>query len=116
MLIDRRSGRDRRSVERFSVNINAEWKVSGARNKGTINDISTRGCFVACSGEIENGTGISLFLILKNGVRLPFSGEVVNNVFEIGFGVKFVDLKEEQKSFLAKLISTLQKKYRASAN
>jgi hypothetical protein len=115
MLIDRRSGFDRRNVDRFRVNINAEWKGLGSRNPGVINDISTKGCFVACSGEIENGNKIEVFLVLKNGVKLPFSGEVVNNVFEIGFGLKFLDLKEEQKGFLQRLVNTLQKKNKASA-
>ena len=116
MLIDRRSGRNRRSVERFRVNINAEWKLIGARNFGTINDISTKGCFVACSGEIENGKKVSLFLVLKNGVKLPFLGEIVNNVYEIGFGVKFIDLKKEQKSFLKRLVKTLQNKHKVATN
>lgn len=112
MLIDRRSGSDRRSVDRFRVNINAEWKSAGLAKSGTINDISTKGCFVATAGDIENGSRVQIFLILKNGVRLPFQGEVVNHVFEIGFGLKFLGLKKEQKEFLEKLVNNLQLKYK----
>lgn len=110
MVIDRRSGRDRRSAARFRVNINAEWEGAGQSFPGTINDISTKGCFVVSSGDIANGSPVRVFFVLKNGVRLPFAGEVVNPVFEIGFGMKFTDLTPEQKDFLNRLIKNLKKR------
>lgn len=114
MIIDRRSGSDRRSVDRFRVNIKAEWKGTGLSKSGTINDISTKGCFVATSGEIEDGNRVQISLIMKNGVRLPFQGEVVNHVYEIGFGLRFVELKNEQKEFLEKLVKNLHLKFKVA--
>ena len=114
MIIDRRSGGDRRSADRFRVNIKAEWKGTGLSKAGTINDISTKGCFVATSGDIEDGSRVQVFLIMKNGVKLPFRGEVVNHVFEIGFGLKFIALKKEQREFLKKLVKNLQLKHKVA--
>lgn len=110
MIIDRRSGKDRRRVGRFRVNLSAEWEGSGRTNQATINDISTDGCFVASSGYVSDGSPVRVFLLLKNGTRLPFPGEVVNSVFEIGFGVKFTGLQSEQRQFLQRLVDSLASK------
>ncbi|MGI9054861.1 MAG: PilZ domain-containing protein, partial [Pyrinomonadaceae bacterium] len=51
-ISDRRSGSERRTNKRFSVNIDVEWEGSVGRQPGTISDVSTTGCFVLCSGEV----------------------------------------------------------------
>ncbi len=109
-IIDRRSGRDRRAFERFSVNIDIEWEGLVGRKKGIVSDISYEGCFVLSSGEVEDNENIKLFLPLSDGMKVQFLSEVVNHVFEIGFAVRFIELSESQQDFIDKFIVELVKK------
>ena len=107
---DRRSGTERRRVERFSVTIDVEWMNSAGRKPGTISDISTEGCFVMSSGEVTDGETVRIFLPLTGGMKVQFDCEVVNHVFEIGFAVRFTVLSQSQRDFLGKFIDSLKKK------
>ena len=106
--IDRRTGSERRTAPRYSVNINVEWESGAGRKKGTVNDISREGCFILCSGEVEDGEKVLVFFPLSDGMKVQFSCEVVNHTYEIGFGVAFTELSAAQKDFLSKLIDSLK--------
>lgn len=106
--IDRRTGSERRTNPRYSVNVNVEWEAKVGRKKGTINDISREGCFVLCSGEVEDGENVRIFFPLSDGMKVQFVGEIVNHIYEIGFGVRFIELGAAQKSFLSKFIDSLK--------
>ncbi|MDQ3131474.1 MAG: PilZ domain-containing protein [Acidobacteriota bacterium] len=108
-ILDRRSGRNRRKVERISVTIDVEWEGLAGRSSGTISDISVIGCFILSSGELSDGESVKIFLPLTDGMKVQFWGEVVNHVFEIGFAVRFIELSDAQKDFLEKFIDTLKK-------
>ncbi len=108
MLKDRRTGRDRRNSERFSVSIEIEWEGLVGRKKGTISDFSTTGCFILCTGEVEDGETVKIFFPLSDGRKIQFWGEVVNHVFEIGFAAKFIELSEAQMEFFDVFVDTLR--------
>ena len=105
---DRRAGKERRSVERFNVNIEVEWEGLIGRKAGTIGDISAIGCFVLCSGEVEDGENVKIFFPLNDGRTIQFWGEVSNHVFEIGFAVKFIEMSDAQKEFLDVLVKNFR--------
>ncbi len=107
MVNDRRTSEERRLGRRFAVNIEIEWEGLVGRQQGTIGDISSQGCFVLCSGEVENGETVKIFIPIGDGMKVQFWGEVVNHVFEIGFGLRFIELNKAQKEFLSKLIKNL---------
>ena len=107
---DRRSGKERRATERTSVVVDTEWEgASGERQAGTISDISRRGCYVLCSGDVEDGETVKIFLPLADGMRVEFAGEVANHFIEIGFAIRFTEMSDAQKDFLEKFIGALQK-------
>jgi PilZ domain len=108
MSKERRSGDDRRHAERFPVSIEVEWEGMVGRKPGVINDISTQGCFVLCSGEVDDGENVKILFPMPSGKKLQLWGEVVNHVFEIGFGIRFIELSEGQRDFLEKFIDTLR--------
>lgn len=108
MIPDRRKGSDRRALQRFKVNIDIEWEGFNGREKGTISDISVWGCFVLCSGDVEDGDRVKIYLPLTDGSKIPFAGEVTNHVFEIGFAVQFTELTEAQKDFLDVFVDTFR--------
>jgi len=107
-ITDRRAGSDRRAVNRVNVNFEVEWEGLIGRKPGTISDISPIGCFVLCSGEVEDGENVKIFLPLTDGRKIQFWGEVSNHVFEIGFAVKFIELSESQKEFLEVFVDSLR--------
>jgi PilZ domain len=105
---ERRSGQDRRAVERFSVNIDIDWESLETKQSGTISDIGVSGCFVLCSGEVENGDYVKIWFPLTNGGKIQLMGEVTNHVFEIGFGVCFINLTPSHQEFLELFVDTLR--------
>ncbi len=108
MAIDRRSGDDRRDDQRYSTKIEIEWEGLIGRKRGTISDISETGCFIMCSGEVEDGENVKIFFPLSGGMKVQFWGEVVNHFLEIGFAVRFIELSAAQKDFLEKFVNTLK--------
>ena len=106
MANDRRSGGERRNDDRHNIKIDVEWEGLIGRKEGTISDISVNGCFVLCSGEVEDGENIKIFVPLNGGRKIQFWGEVVNHFPEIGFAVRFIELTEAQKDFLTKFVDT----------
>jgi hypothetical protein len=107
MVNDRRKGFERRAFRRYAVRIDVEWEGLIGRQQGTISDISSLGCFVLCSGEVEDGETVKLYFPIGDGKKVQLLGEVANHVFEIGYGLRFVRLNESQRTFLEKLISKL---------
>lgn len=109
MIKDRRSGNERRGIERLAVNIEIEWEGANGRKQGAISDLSRQGCFVLCSGEVEDGENVKVFLPLADGMRVQFWGEVINHIYEIGFAVHFIELSDAQMDFLNKFVIALRK-------
>ncbi len=102
---DRRKGEDRRSTNRYNVEVNVEWEAPDlGRQKGTLSDLSFDGCFVLSNGDVDDGEPVKLFIPLGDGMKVQFDGKIANHVFEIGFGVKFVPLSQAQKEILTKLV------------
>lgn len=108
MTNERRLGSDRRNAERFQANIDIEWEGLVGKKSGTIGDMSAVGCFVLCSGEVEDGETVKIFFPLTDGRKIQLWGEVCNHVFEIGFAIKFIELSEAQTEFLEVFVETLR--------
>lgn len=89
---------------RYSAQIDIEWESLVGRQKGTISDISRTGCFVLCSGAVEDGENVRLYLPAERGQIIALWGEVVNHVYEIGFAVRFIELGSQERLFLERLI------------
>lgn len=101
---DRRSGEERRSTNRYPIELDVEWEGSGGRATGSISDVSLDGCFVLSSGDVNDGEQVKLFIPLADGMKVEFDGRVANHVFEIGFGLKFDRLSAAQRDVLIKLV------------
>jgi hypothetical protein len=103
-MSDRRSGAERRTSKRYSVNVDAEWEHSSGRHTGTVSDISENGCFVLSSGDVNDGDAVKLFLPMGDGMKVQFEGEIKNHVYEIGFAVKFINMSDAQRGVLANFL------------
>lgn len=107
---ERRSGTDRRSTNRYPVDIAVEWETSGPRNPGSMSDVSFDGCFVLASGEVVDGDHVKLFVPLADGMKVQFTGRIANHVYDIGFGVMFDPLSAPQRDLLVSLVRSAEGK------
>ena len=105
---DRRSGSDRRRDERFSLNLEIFWEGSSGSWEGTLSDISLTGCFVLGPGDVVDGDKVRIDFPLLAGGTVSFSAEVVNHVYEIGYGARFIGLSNAQKTYLDRFTDTLR--------
>ena len=110
MVRDRRKGVERRTAVRRDVTIDIEWQGRAGTEKGVLADVSEVGCFVLGSGNVDDGDVVELFVPVSDGIKVQFSGEVVNHVLDIGFGIKFVGLNSAQQEFLNKVIASATEK------
>lgn len=96
---------ERRSTNRYQVEIEVEWEGSGGgRSPGRMSDLSLDGCFVLSSGDVEDGERVRIFVPLADGMKVEFGGVVANHVLEIGFGVKFDPLSAAQRELLTRVV------------
>lgn len=104
VIKDRRSGDERRSVNRYQVQVDVEWQTEGDRRPGTLSDVSLDGCFVLSSADVTDGEPVRIFVPLADGMKVEFSGRITNHVFEIGFGARFDKISAAQRDLLARLV------------
>jgi hypothetical protein len=97
---------ERRSEDRFTVSLGAVWDGGGSR-PARITDLSEGGCFVDAIGEAYIGEPLMLRVKLPDGTWLELNGEIAHQMQPVGFGVRFVNLSDEQceqlRSFIAYL-------------
>jgi len=92
---------ERRSKPRLSVSLDASWD----RDHPTrITNLSEGGCYMDTVGEVMRGEIVGFRVLLPEGEFLYLEGEVRHYTAGVGFGVRFVDLNEEQQANLKRLI------------
>lgn len=99
---------ERRSKERLEVCLEALWDATGNRT-ARITDLSEGGCFVDAMGEALAGERLTFYIQLPDGKWLELSGEVAYHMRPVGFGMRFVDLTDEQLEQLRWFIEYLKK-------
>jgi hypothetical protein len=73
-----------------------------------MSDISSSGCFVLGPGDVVDGDRVRIDLPLLAGGTVSFWAEIVNHVYEIGYGARFVGLSDAQRSYLERFTDTLR--------
>jgi hypothetical protein len=70
-----------------------------------VRDISEGGCFVHSTLETEVGRQLTLELDVPGEDPIAVKGEVVNSRADYGFGVRFIDVEEDTRNRLVRLIA-----------
>ena len=94
---------DRRSKPRLDVRLSAMWESSTDARSARVTNLSEDGCFLDSVGEVRRGEIVGFRVLLPDEDWLYLEGEVRHHSLE-GFGVKFVDLNEEQTEKLQWLL------------
>lgn len=98
---------ERRNEERIQVCIDAVWDGSGSFTV-RITDLSEGGCFVDTTGETSIGERLTFRVELPEGNRLELTGVVAHQMRPVGFGLRFVNLTEQQREELRSFIEYLK--------
>jgi len=114
---DPKSGQDRRRAQRILINLEVDYHCEETFLFAYITDLSTLGIFVRTNNPEPPGTHLNLSFTLPGDQRqLDVEGEVIwINPFRPGdlsnlnpgMGVRFLDLEQEQRRALRRLIRTI---------
>jgi hypothetical protein len=99
---------ERRREERLEVCLDAVWDGHGNR-PARITDLSDGGCFVDTTGEAHIGERLTFRVELPDGNSLELTGEVAHAMRPVGFGMRFVEMTDEQREQLLAFIERLKK-------
>ena len=99
---------DRRREERLEVCLDAVWDGKSGNYTARVTDLSEGGCYLDTMGEALSGEIVSFKLSLPGADWLELTGEVAHQSPPIGFGLRFVDLTDEQIEKLRSLISQIK--------
>ena len=97
---------ERRSEERWAVCLDAVWDGTSGNHPARITDISEGGCFVDTLGEAYIGESLNFRVRIPDGKWLEFRGEVAHHLRPVGFGLRFVNLSDEQLQQLRSLLAS----------
>ena len=95
---------ERRSRPRLSVHLDAVWDGEQERHSARVTDLSEGGCYLDTVGEVMVGEIVAFRVLLPGDDWLYLEGEVRHHRHGMGFGVQFVDLNEEQRENLSRLL------------
>ena len=99
---------DRRSEKRWDVCLDAVWDGKSGNHLARVTDLSEGGCYVDTLGEAQVGEVVVFKLQLPDGEWLELTGEVAHQTPPLGFGLRFVNLTDEQQERLQSLLDQLQ--------
>ena len=98
---------ERRRAERFRANVRVRWETLKAQGRGDVCDLSSSGCFVLTGGPVVRGELARLELMLA-GDMTTLWGNVVYNINEMGFAVRFVFGSEADEQIVERVIRNVQ--------
>lgn len=99
---------ERRSGQRWDVSLDAVWDGKSGNNTARITDLSDGGCYMDSLGDVTMGELLHLKLQLPNGEWLELTGEVAHHTPPVGFGVRFLELSDQQLETLRSFIEYLK--------
>jgi hypothetical protein len=99
---------ERRSGKRWDVSLDAVWDGKSGNYTARITDLSDGGCYMDSLGDVTMGELVNLKLQLPSGEWLDLTGEVAHHTPPVGFGVRFLDLSEQQLADLRSFIEYLK--------
>jgi len=95
---------ERRSAPRLTVSLNAVWDGANGNQPARITDLSLGGCYMDTVGETMTGEIVCFRVSLPDGDWLYLEGEVRHHTPKTGFGVRFLELEQQQEEKIEALL------------
>ncbi len=91
---------ERRQHGRVPLILSVVWEGAAGKYEARTSDVSVGGCFVDSIGKVAVGEIISFRLQIPAGEWLEVQGEVKYPLPPTGFGVRFINLSDADKTQL----------------
>src|SRR5688572_23707070 len=89
-----------------TVSLDVVWQGSAGKQDARMSEISMQGCYIDTKVQGRNlGETIGFKVHLPGGPWVSLQGELINQEYPIGFGLKFVNLREEERKLLAQVVA-----------
>ena len=98
---------ERRTEDRLDVCLDVVWDGKSGNYTARVTDLSEGGCYLDTMGEAQSGEIVSFKLQLPGDDWLELTGEVAHQSPPMGFGLRFIDLTDEQTEKLHSFIAHL---------
>jgi len=95
---------ERRSTPRLTVSLDAVWNGADGNHPARITDLSLGGCYLDTVGETMTGEVVCFRVALLDGDWLYLEGEVRHHTPKMGFGVRFLELEQQQEEKIEALL------------
>jgi hypothetical protein len=95
---------ERRRAERVKVALDAHWEGVLAQCSGLLVDLSVTGCFILTPDQVRPKELIRMEIETPTGALLYLWGEVVYQVHEMGFALRFTGMTDREEAMLKLLI------------
>jgi hypothetical protein len=95
-----------RKNDRITYLKEIELEFASGRRSARVSDISIGGCYIDTIAQVPVGEEMTLDLAATDGEMMPFRGRIAYVLDGFGFGVEFIDLNDEQRSFLTRVLSS----------
>jgi PilZ domain len=95
---------ERRRAERVKVTLDAHWEGVLAQCSGLVVDLSSAGCFILTPDQVRMKELIRMEIETPTGGVLYVWGEVVYQVSEMGFALRFTGMTDREEGMLQLLI------------
>ena len=102
------SWRDRRIHPRVSGPFEATWMTDTGEVAVALSDLSEGGCFVEHTGGTQPGERLSLRIRLPHHDHVFVAGEVLSADPGRGWAVRFINLEDDQRRILKRVVQSLQ--------
>jgi c-di-GMP-binding flagellar brake protein YcgR len=108
-VTDEPSWQERRKYPRVKAVISVEFKPEGASvaSGAETTDLSLNGCYVEMSFTLAVGTKLDLTLWIEDQ-KVSTKAVVVSNTPQFGNGIKFVEMREEDRATLEHFLTNQQ--------
>ncbi len=87
--------KEQRKAERIKVDLQARWEGAVAQHEGSIVDLSSTGCFILTNDRVNLGELIRIEIELFKDNWVFLWGEVVYQISEMGFALRFTGTDDE---------------------
>jgi hypothetical protein len=87
---------EKRKSKRVAIVLEATWEGQTGSYEARVSDISRDGCYLDTISQAALGDLVHINVRLPDGNWLALSGVVVHRRQNLGFGITFTNLSEEQ--------------------
>lgn len=90
----------------IAVSLDVVWQGSSSKHDARMSEISMDGCFI--DSRVQGralGDTVDFKVHLPSGPWVPLHGELINQEYPIGFGLRFTGLTKEARDLLAQVVA-----------